>query len=77
MSKMREAFEDWKRLSPEDENACQFSFEAGYQAAIAAIREGGPVARFNWNEAKFEWLTPYRYSEHHLTPLYRIPEDLL
>jgi hypothetical protein len=32
-----------------------------------------PVARFNWNEAKFEWLTEYSYDKHHLKPLYLAP----
>ena len=32
-----------------------------------------PVARFNWNEAKFEWLTEYSYDKHHMKPLYLAP----
>ena len=32
-----------------------------------------PVARFNWNEAKFEWLTEYSYEKHHMKPLYLAP----
>lgn len=32
-----------------------------------------PVARFNWNEAKFEWLTKYSYEKHHMKPLYLAP----
>jgi hypothetical protein len=32
-----------------------------------------PVARFNWNEAKFEWLTEYNYEKHHMKPLYLAP----
>jgi hypothetical protein len=44
-----------------------------------AHRAGGlsveqePVARFNWNEAKFEWLTEYSYEKHHMKPLYLAP----
>ena len=44
-----------------------------------AHRSGGlsveqePVARFNWNEAKFEWLTEYSYEKHHMKPLYLAP----
>jgi hypothetical protein len=32
-----------------------------------------PVARFNWNEAKFEWLTEYSFDKHHMKPLYLAP----
>jgi hypothetical protein len=35
--------------------------------------EQEPVARFNWNEAKFEWLTEYSYEKHHMKPLYLAP----
>ena len=36
------------------------------------LRALEPVARFNWNEAKFEWLTEYNYDKHHLTPLFAL-----
>ena len=32
-----------------------------------------PVGRWNWNEAKFEWLTKFDYHKHHMTPLYAAP----
>ncbi len=35
--------------------------------------EQEPVVRFNWNEAKFEWLTEYSYEKHHMKPLYLAP----
>ena len=35
--------------------------------------EQEPVARFNWNEAKFEWLTEYSFDKHHMKPLYLAP----
>ena len=35
--------------------------------------EQEPVARFNWNESKFEWLTKYSYDKHHMKPLYLAP----
>lgn len=78
MSKMQEAWlAECKKfnLEPAYNTIWQKKFEAGYQAAIAGVKAGGAVAQFNWNEAKFEWLTPYKYSENHLTPLYKLPED--
>jgi hypothetical protein len=36
--------------------------------------EQEPVARFNWNEAKFEWLTEYSFDKHHMKPLYLAPQ---
>ena len=35
--------------------------------------EQEPVGRWNWNEAKFEWLTKFDYYKHHMTPLYAAP----
>ena len=35
--------------------------------------EQEPVGRWNWNEAKFEWLTKFNYYKHHMTPLYAAP----
>ena len=39
-------------------------------ARIAELEKQEPVAQFNWNAAKFEWLTKYDYHKHHLKPLY-------
>ena len=41
--------------------------------AIEQAEKQEPVARFNWNEAKFEWLTEYSYEKHHMKPLYLAP----
>ena len=50
------------------------------EAAITALREAlaeqaeqEPIGRWNWNEAKFEWLTKFDYHKHHMTPLYAAP----
>ena len=43
----------------------------GYVKADQAEQE--PVGRWNWNEAKFEWLTKFDYHKHHMTPLYAAP----
>ena len=46
------------------------------RAALAdgdKLSPGEPVARFNWNEGKFEWLTKYDYYKHHMKPLYLHP----
>lgn len=49
--------------------------QAFANAAIAKHTEeliagaGGPVAKFNWNAGKFEWLTEYNYELHHDKPL--------
>ena len=40
---------------------------------LPAQPEQEPVARFNWNKAKFEWLTEYSYDKHHMKPLYLAP----
>jgi hypothetical protein len=55
-------------------------FNAELDKTITAIRahldntkDVEPVARFNWNEGKFEWLTPYKYELHHMKPLYLSP----
>jgi len=42
-------------------------------AMVAAAKQQEPVARFNWNEGKFEWLTKYDYYKHHMKPLYLMP----
>lgn len=86
MDKMREAFEKWAkekggyptRLGDDGQYSDADTYHAwiGYQAAIAAVREGGPVAQFNWNRGEFEWLTPYKYELHHMKPLYKLPEDM-
>ena len=55
--------------------------EHKYATALATIRaaraheqaEQEPVGRWNWNEAKFEWLTKFDYYKHHMTPLYAAP----
>jgi len=44
-------------------------------AAARELRDMKPVARFNWNEAKFDWLTKYDYHKHHMTPLYALGES--
>jgi len=56
----------------EDVN-CQCSI-AEALAAARELRALEPIARFNWNEAKFEWLTKYDYHKHHMTPLYALGE---
>lgn len=46
----------------------------GYAKAEQAEQE--PVGRWNWNEAKFEWLTKFDYHKHHMTPLYAAPVSI-
>jgi len=46
---------------------------ASLRAFKAACEGQKAVARFNWNEARFEWLTDYKYYEHHMKPLYLRP----
>jgi hypothetical protein len=55
-----------------DENLVNNAIEALRQAIEQAEKQE-PVARFNWNEAKFEWLTEYNYEKHHMKPLYLTP----
>lgn len=86
MSKMREAFEKWAKtegldLSPHcsgngyDDERTALAFR-GYQAAIAAAKEGGAQAwiehhkggdNLNWEQ----WDHPNKPA----TPLYKLPED--
>ena len=47
--------------------------EIAWEAALAEQAEQEPVGRWNWNEAKFEWLTKFDYYKHHMTPLYTAP----
>lgn len=80
MTKMREAFEDWR------ESQCFPSeldcYNAGYAAALAAVREGGPVAWLceweNWRQyhdesdplpKDHEW----EEKPDHITPLFAAP----
>jgi hypothetical protein len=42
-------------------------------AAPAQPVKQEPIGRWNWNEAKFEWLTKFDYHKHHMTPLYAAP----
>lgn len=37
---------------------------------LAALRAQEPVARFNWNRGKFEWLTKYNFVAHDMKPLF-------
>lgn len=80
MSKMREAFERWFYASkyaqvilPTESNK-QIAWD-GYQAAIAAVKEGGPVA---WMLHDGEiWSTPVcPYKDERGTGLYKLPDDL-
>jgi len=89
VSKMREAFEKWfygskyaQVIIPQESDK-QIAWD-GYQAAIADVKAGGPVA----------WHSPLRYGSHttfrkpnppqgfddfyddwFCTPLYKLPED--
>lgn len=70
MNKMREAFHNW--LAQQDDlNKVQFlhCFEAGYQAAIAAVKEDGVAAWLHPNAELF----PKKVLNS--TPLYKLPED--
>ena len=44
MSKMQEAFKQWKITTRWDCNDTLEVFEAGYQAAIADVKSGGQIA---------------------------------
>jgi hypothetical protein len=59
--------------APRDPNAVDDGFAALAATADLAglvVCDAVPVARFNWNEGKFEWLTKYDYYKHHLKQLY-------
>ena len=84
MNEMREAFEVWV----EDNLQWPFvieprlAFEAGYQAAIAAVKEGGPVAWLTYmkNDDVGFWPTyeeacSYCEDEVFPTPLYAAPKE--
>lgn len=94
MSKIREAAERWLRDYPEQVAPCTATevglagYEAGYRAAIAAIREGGPAA---YVAPSGELYAPAFFDEYkdcvpgsagyflisQLEPSYKLPEDLL
>jgi len=65
-----DALEQSKPINKES----SISFDKHLKALAAAreLRALEPIARFNWNEAKFEWLTKYDYHKHHMTPLYAL-----
>jgi hypothetical protein len=56
--------------APQEVVAQLWDIHTALRAAIEAAEKQEPVARFNWNEGKFEWLTPYKYELHHMKPLY-------
>ena len=79
MDKMQEAFDVWwdSLGTLATSMTCERrAFEAGYQAAIAAVREGGPVAWWRGNgmltngHALLPALGPKT-----AIPLYRLPEE--
>jgi len=76
MSKMREAFEKWAEGDSLNESGVAYdAFEAGYQAAIADVKESGVVA---WMLHDGEiWSTPVcPYKDERGAPLYKLPEDV-
>lgn len=76
MSKMREAFEDWNnRFTEPYQGAEKEAAWEGYQAAIAAVKEGGAVA---WMLHDGEiWSTPVcPYKDGRGTGLYKLLDDL-
>ena len=83
MSKMREAFE-YRYCMPWATAPINIKedFEAGYQAAIAAVKEGGPVAWLTYmkNDDVGLWPTyeeacSYCEDEVFPTPLYAAPKE--
>lgn len=77
MSKMQEALDAWRNKSPNQRYGTMntIAFEAGYQAAIAAVKEGGPVA-FKWtNEQGKERVTLGPGFAVDVKRLYELPED--
>lgn len=89
MSKMLEA---WKKFCDTETAGPTGNFEfdlfsAGYQAAIAAIREGGPVAwmREDGHPYRLAFFDEYKDCKPgsagfdlicHLAPAYKLPGDL-
>ena len=92
MSKMREAFEKWwwkdrkKVPNHPDTEFSKYSFEAGYQAAIADVKAGGVTAWIAGNESP---ITGHTYRSLYFTkdnfrkdwvktwqPLYKLLEDV-
>lgn len=43
------------------------------RARIEKMEKQEPVARFNWNKGKLEWLRPWNYSIMNMKPLYLAP----
>ena len=84
MNKMREALDKWRNKSPNQRYGTMntTAFEAGYQAAIAAVKEDGPVAWLTYmkNDEVGLWPTyeeacSYCEDEVFPTPLYAAPKE--
>ena len=91
MSKMQEAFEKehcgsnpnttrknsttGEYVLPSVQDAWS-GFQSGYQAAIAAVKEGGPVAKTTWYPSGNEVFFVNEDGVTHGELLYRIPEDV-
>ena len=74
MSKMQEAFEKWfLSLGYQQLPSSKTSFEAGYQAVLAAVKEGGEVA---WQSSERPYPLKYIKESSNWTPLYKLPEDV-
>ncbi len=74
MNKMRESLK--KHLTDpqwEIEETSAVSFSAGYQAAIADVKAGGPEA---WQSPNSHYLLEYFKAFPDWTPLYKLPEDV-
>lgn len=84
MSKMREAWEYWNMTLEDNWPYTEEAFEAGFQAAIAAVKEGGPVGyqsplRYG-SQLTFPKPNPPPewddfYNDWFCIPLYKLPED--
>lgn len=77
MNKMREAFDEWfGQDGGSVGNPIRYqTFKAGYQAAIAAVKEGGAGA-WLYRQADGDWkLAHAQAGVLRAIPLYRIPED--
>jgi hypothetical protein len=70
---LKQALEELERYQVKRQDFERFADLITAIRAHLATPEQEPVARFNWNEGKFEWLTPYKYELHHMKPLYLSP----
>lgn len=95
MGEMREAFEKWWKVytfNAEHKERMHVAFDCGYQAAIANVKAGGPVAEVHPNNIRpsedsnpwcrevllYSGNSPYDFldGKNYRVKLYKLPEDV-